>query len=95
MQEIMRDEKRSLGVSASLSSSFLEYIRERRKSLNNIGGFEPIEDTVRNWQPSDASWQLEQKLLLKELRIGRRVEKLPSWTEPFGPSFMQELLVRL
>jgi len=59
------------GVSTSLPASFLEYIREGRKSLNNIDGFERIEDTVRNWQPSGASWQLEQKLLLKELRIGR------------------------
>ncbi len=78
MLEIMRDEKRCMG--RLYFTSFLEYIREGQKSSDRTGGFERIEDKVRNWQTSGASKHLEQQLLLKELCIGRRVEELPSWS---------------
>jgi hypothetical protein len=43
-------------------------------------GLEEIEKQVKEWQPSGASAQLEHQLLLKEVRIGRRSQELPSWT---------------
>ena len=43
-------------------------------------GIEEIEKQMRQRQPSYARGQLEQQLLLKEVRIGRRSEDLPSWT---------------
>jgi hypothetical protein len=43
-------------------------------------GIEEIEKQVMEWNPSGARGQLEQQLLLKELRIGRRAQELPSWT---------------
>jgi hypothetical protein len=63
-----------------LFTSFLKYIREGQRSLNDMSGLERIEETVNQWKPSGRSGPLEQQLLLKELRIGRRVEELRSWT---------------
>jgi hypothetical protein len=78
MTEIMRDETRCLG--RFYFTSLLEYIRERQRSMKDISGLESIEKTVRQWQPFGASARLEQQLLLKEVRIGRRSQELPSWT---------------
>ncbi len=63
-------------------TSFLEYIRERQCSMKDMSrsGIEEIEEQVKEWQTSDARGQLEKQLLLKEVRIGRRSQELPSWT---------------
>jgi hypothetical protein len=63
-------------------TSFLQYIRERQCRMLDMScsGLHGIEKQVENWQPYGARGQLEKQLLLKELRIGRRSQKLPSWT---------------
>jgi hypothetical protein len=63
-------------------TSVLGYIREQQCSLKDMSrsGIEEIEKQVKDWKPSYARGQLEQQLLLKEVRIGRRSEELPSWT---------------
>jgi hypothetical protein len=78
--EGMWDEAQCLG--RFMFTSFLEYIRERQCSMKDMSrsGIEEIEKQVKEWQPSGARAQLEQQLLLKELRIGRRSQELPSWT---------------
>ena len=76
----MRDEAQCLG--RFMFTSFLEYIRERQCSMKDMSCsvIEDIEKQVKNWRPSDARVQLEQLLLMKEVRIGRRSQELPSWT---------------
>jgi hypothetical protein len=74
----MRNEAQCLG--RFIFTSFLEYIRERQMEDTSRSGIEEIEQHVKQWQPSYARGQLEQQLLLKELRIGRRSQELPSWT---------------
>jgi hypothetical protein len=76
----MRDETQCLGI--FVFTSFLEYIRERQCSMKDMSrsGIEEIEEQVEQWQPSGARGQLEKQLLLKEVRIGRRSQELPSWT---------------
>jgi hypothetical protein len=76
--EGMRDETQCLG--RFMFTSFLEYIRERHMKDMSGSGMEEIEEQVKEWQPSGARVQLEQQLLLKEVRIGRRSQELPSWT---------------
>jgi hypothetical protein len=78
--EGMRDETQCLG--RFMFTLFLEYIRERQCSMKDTSrsGIEEIEEQVKEWQPSGARGQLEQQLLLKEVRIGRRSQELPSWT---------------
>jgi hypothetical protein len=77
--EGMQDDTK-IGCLGLLFTSLLKYIREGQRSLNDMSGLERIEETVNQWKPSGRSGPLEQQLLLKELRIGRRVEELPSWT---------------
>ena len=69
--EGMRDEAQCLG--RFMFTSFLEYIRERQCSMKDMSGsgIEENEDQVKEWQPSGARGELEQQLLLKEMRIGR------------------------
>jgi hypothetical protein len=78
--EGMRNEAQCLG--RFMFSSFLEYIRERQCSMEDMSRseIEEIEKQVKEWQPFSARGQLEQQLLLKEVRIGRRSQELPSWT---------------
>ncbi len=73
-------EDTKIGCLGLLFASLLKYIREGQRSLNDMSGLERIEKTVNQWKPSGRSGPLEQQFLLKELRIGRRVEKLLSWT---------------
>jgi hypothetical protein len=75
MSEIIQSKSRCLGV--FFFTSFLEYVRERLSSMKDISG---LEAQVNQWRPCDASGRLEQQLLLKEMRIGRRTRELPSWT---------------
>jgi hypothetical protein len=78
--EGMRDEAQCLG--RFMFTSFLESIRKRQCSMKDMSssGVEEFEKQVKKWQPSGARGQLEQQLLLKEVRIGRRSQELPSWT---------------
>ncbi len=78
--EGMRNETQCLG--RFMFTSLLEYIRERQFSMKDMSrsGIEEIEEQVKEWQPFGARGQLEQQLLLKEVRIGRRSQELPSWT---------------
>jgi len=39
-----------------------------------------FESDIQQWQPSDATGQLEKQFLLKELRIGKRSQQFPTWT---------------
>jgi hypothetical protein len=77
LSEIMRNETRCLG--RLLFTSCLEYIRGRQMSMND-SSMEEIEEWVSQWKASDARSRLEQQFLLKEVRIGRRLQELPSWT---------------
>jgi hypothetical protein len=76
LSEIMRNETRCLG--RLLFTSFLEYIR-RRQIIMKDSGTEQIEEWVSQLKPSDTTGRLEQQLLRKEVRIGRRLQELPSW----------------
>jgi hypothetical protein len=76
--EGMQDETQCLG--RFMFSTFVEYIRELQMKDMSGSGIEEIEEQVKEWQPSGARGQLEQQLLLKEVRIGRRSQELPSWT---------------
>jgi hypothetical protein len=78
--EGMRDATLCLG--RFMFTSFLEYIRERQCIMKDKSrsGIEEIEEQVKDWKPSGTRGQLEQQLLLKEVRIGRRSQELPSWT---------------
>jgi hypothetical protein len=78
--EGMQNEAQCLG--RFMFTSFLEYICERQCSMKDMSrsGIAEIEKQVKEWKPSGARGQLEQQLLLKEVRIGRRSQELPSWT---------------
>jgi hypothetical protein len=75
VSEIMQNKTRCLGL--FFFTSFLEYVRERQSSMQDMSG---LEEQLKQWRPSNASARLEQQLLLKEMRIGRRTRELPSWT---------------
>jgi len=87
------DEARCLG--RLFFTRFLNHIRERQCSLKDTSCIgEKIEDQVDNWQPCGARAQLEQLLLMKEVRIGRRSQELPSWTGHVSNT-IQDALVRV
>jgi len=80
LQNVLKDETQCLG--RFMFTCFLEYIRERQCSMKDMSrnGVEEIEKQLKDWQPSGERERLEHQLLLKEVRIGRRSQELPSWT---------------
>jgi hypothetical protein len=67
-------------------TSFLGYIRERQCSMKGMScsGIEDIEKQVKNWRPSDARVQLEQLLVMKEVRTVS-AEQLAAYQQHFAP----------
>jgi len=86
ISEIMQSE--TMGLGRIFFSNLLLHIRDRRMKLNinNIAGAQAqdrvFEHIIQQWQVLDenCSVKLEQQLLLKEFRIGRRSQDLPTWT---------------
>ena len=86
ISEIMQSE--TLGMGRVFFTNLLLHIRDRRMKLNtnNIAGAQAqdrvFEHIIQQWQVLDenCSVKLEQQLLLKEFRIGRRFQDLPTWT---------------
>jgi hypothetical protein len=60
----------------------LSYIREKviREPSSALEGCRLLSETIQDWDAETDEKRLEQRLLLKELCIGRRNEHLPSWS---------------
>ena len=73
---------RTLGLGPLLFTMLLLYVQQTIQGNPDtaIEKLKLLEDKLEQWQTSDAGQQLEQRFLLKEIRIGCRCQQLPTWT---------------
>ena len=63
-------------------SIVIQFIQDSVKSHSDTGmeKLQQLRDKIEQWHPRNAEEQLEQRFLLKELRIGCRSQQFPTWT---------------
>jgi len=76
----MQDE--TLGLGRLFFTIVLRHVEQNIQSSPDtaIEELKQLEGKIEQWQTSDASEQLEKRFLLKELHIGCRSQKIPTWT---------------
>jgi len=78
--KMMQD--KTLGLGRIMFTVVLLHVQQRIQSSPDtaIEELKLLQDKIEQWQTLDASEQLEQRFLLKQLRIGCRSQEFPTWT---------------